>query len=300
MTRFSQVYCKSSEVYRDSERFRVRLSNYLWNELDARKLTNIISKTLGINIPVYYRENSNNYYYVKEYIEEQARLPDVLDIITLAYNLLASEENYSSWNTLIKGTSWFDGKANQKKFFKFVNTCFSEENLCYRVDESGTVHYYPDEEFYQSQRSTLKCLDSSRYKAVTKEFNQAYEMLDSNPPKTKMAIKSIFESLEILCKLLTWRDKNTSLGARFIENELKPLLGKYYSNNDDTAKFVVSSLTESFAQWVTGMHKYRHGQHTTEPNDPPLEIAVVAISTGAAFLRWLTEIDAKKITSISK
>jgi len=57
-----------------------------------------------------------------------------------------------------------------------------------------------------------------------------------------------------------------------------------------TAKIVTSKAFDGFADWVDGMHYYRHGQGQPEPVTPPIEFAVYVLSSGAAFLRWLVAI----------
>jgi len=51
-------------------------------------------------------------------------------------------------------------------------------------------------------------------------------------------------------------------------------------------------MASSFADWVDGMHTYRHAAGMPEPAPPPFDLAVVIIGQGAAHLRWLISLDA--------
>ena len=48
---------------------------------------------------------------------------------------------------------------------------------------------------------------------------------------------------------------------------------------------------KSFGEWVEGCHSYRHGQDKPEPNQPPVDYAVLLVSQGLSFMRWLAGFD---------
>jgi hypothetical protein len=52
-----------------------------------------------------------------------------------------------------------------------------------------------------------------------------------------------------------------------------------------------TQLADSLKAWTDAAHWYRHGQGKEEPKQPPASLAILSISAGAAFLRWLAEID---------
>jgi hypothetical protein len=52
-------------------------------------------------------------------------------------------------------------------------------------------------------------------------------------------------------------------------------------------------LIESFCDWIDGCHNYRHEHSQEHVIEPPLEIVVEYVSSGASYLRWLIEIDAQ-------
>lgn len=100
----------------------------------------------------------------------------------------------------------------------------------------------------------------------------------------------MFEAIEILARLMDPPSKN--LNRYSVENKLKALaLG---STKDATERDTICKVFDGLAQWVDGLHNYRHGQGVQQPVAPSLTFAVYVISTGAATLRWLVEIDSKQ------
>jgi hypothetical protein len=65
---------------------------------------------------------------------------------------------------------------------------------------------------------------------------------------------------------------------------------KRYGSNP-TAQRAANKSVSALADWVDACHNYRHEEGVEEPSQPPIELAVELISTGASFLRWLISID---------
>ena len=115
----------------------------------------------------------------------------------------------------------------------------------------------------------------------------AYQYLDNDPIDTKGAVRSIFESIEILVKQMV---PAKNLNKWIVENTLKEKCLEAYAN-DETAKKVMSQMFDSFSKWVDAIHNYRHGQADQDPVAPPVNITIYIISSGTSFLRWLIEIN---------
>ncbi len=208
---------------------------------------------------------------------ESAEIRDVLDSITVI-------------------TEAVKGEGIARRWLDFVEKIFREENLEYTVDQAGIVHFFIDKEFEENKLSTLACLNAPKYNAVRNEFEEAYKSLDLDPPDTKESIRRIFESLEIIYKLITNRSGNSRLAARSVQSDIVPVVTQMYEN-DETAMKAATGIVKSFGEWVTSAHWYRHGQNTEEPINPPLELTVVFISNGSSYLRWLVELDQLKAQS---
>jgi hypothetical protein len=198
-------------------------------------------------------------------------LRDILDSITLTYQT-------------VRDSGW---KQSAEQWKSFVARNLKEENLGYRLDANGGVHYFVDEEFERNRYSTLSVLEESRYIAVRSAYEDAYRHLDNNPVDTKAAVRSIFESIEILVKQMV---ETKNLNKWIVENTLKEKCLSPYKN-DKTAIRVASQMFDGFARWVDGLHNYRHGQGEEQPVAPTEGLTVYILSSGSAFLRWLIGIN---------
>jgi hypothetical protein len=47
----------------------------------------------------------------------------------------------------------------------------------------------------------------------------------------------------------------------------------------------------SLKDWVDASHNYRHEPGSEGPVQPPIDLAILAISNGTGFLRWLITLD---------
>jgi hypothetical protein len=68
------------------------------------------------------------------------------------------------------------------------------------------------------------------------------------------------------------------------------LVQKLYGE-DAVALRAANKQVAAFKDWVDASHNYRHEAGSEEPVQPPLDLAVLAISNGTAFLRWLIALD---------
>lgn len=262
---------RQDSILRDSIRFRKRLGWYYWENLSdySSKIATEIHREIGIDVP--YKFTS---YSIPE-LFETAELRDLLDSITVIYKLLVSKSTYIA-----------------KEWLVFVQRAMQEENLGYRLDGKGGVHYHVDLEFEVNRALTLKCLGDKRFAAVVETFEDSYKKLDSSPPDTKGAIRSIFESVEILYKLIIDAQGKDRLNTAGIQNNIKPLLSKLYK--DDTVIICAEHIMDSLCDWIDAGHMYRHGQKVEELVPPPIDVAVNIISMGATYIRWLVSLTIKE------
>jgi hypothetical protein len=205
----------------------------------------------------------------------------LLNLITVVWRYLNDKaKEYQTGGRLVavRAQLWLD----------FVRRAMKEENLRYTVDSECGVHYSIDEEFERNRLSALRCLESKRYAGARDAFDAAFRHFDANPPDTKAAVRSIFEAVEIVAKMMTSAPR---LNRQLVEKELTALAVKCAT--DSTAVETVKELFAGFALWVNAAHNYRHGQGKQEPIAPPIEVAVYMLSSGTAFLRWLVAIDQK-------
>jgi len=264
--RFSHVYLERGEPVQDSKEARERLFTFFIHELNPMRTE--FHKALGVELGV---SVSNNYGSFAEFFRK-GQLIKLLDSITIICQSLSGYPHYSA------------------RWIEFVRRVFDEENLCYRVDDKGGVHYKIDEEFQRNRTSTVRYLDFSRYGAVRAAYDAAYNDFDEISPKSKEAIWNLFVAIEILFKLMMGDKKIPRLTFKFVTEHLKPLVEKRYADNETALKVALKYLN-SFCEWIDGAHNYRHGQKEEELNDPPLDIAVAMMASGTSSLRWLLELD---------
>ncbi len=260
--KFSLLYLDRSKSLKDSKRFRKRLSAFFYENL------NFHDSLIGtqIEMEVGAEVNSAIYNFIVN-----TNLRDLLDSITIIYETLCKVQY---------------GRESEK-WKEFVERVLLEENLGYRLDKKCGVHYFVDEEFERNRYSTLLVLEDQRYTSIRTAYDMAYQYLDDHPMDIKGAVRSIFESIEILVKQMV---ETQNLNKWVVENTLKEKCSLYYKS-DPTAQEVMTKMFDGFAQWVDSIHNYRHGQADAKPVAPPINIAIYALSSGTAFLRWLIEIN---------
>jgi hypothetical protein len=105
--------------------------------------------------------------------------------VTVAYRYLWEKQNRG----LKQSKPW-------ERWCSEVRHIFQEENLHYRVDERGGVHFSFDVEFDRSIAATIAALQGARYKAALTNFEGAMSALGKGPPDGKAAIRGTFDAAE--------------------------------------------------------------------------------------------------------
>jgi hypothetical protein len=72
------------------------------------------------------------------------------------------------------------------------------------------------------------------------------------------------------------------------------VLQRLYANDSVALRASIKVLS-SFKGWIDAAHFYRHAPGHEKPKPPPLALAVVMVSEGALFIRWLAELDAQSL-----
>ena len=52
-----------------------------------------------------------------------------------------------------------------------------------------------------------------------------------------------------------------------------------------------AKLLESYKHWINAAHFYRHEEGGEEPSQPSEDLAILMVSQGLSFVRWLAGID---------
>jgi hypothetical protein len=273
---FSQVYLRPSSPMKDSQRFRNRLAAYLINTqaIDLHDLVQFFEPRMGADQLHDDRLPGD----AISSLVRHGEVRDVLDSITHTGMYLA----LSAGNDRVLA-------HHTRDFHDFIQNLFEGEGLAYTLDDQFGVRYRVDMEFEHVRLAAVAYIEGQRYRAVLKEFEAAYSAVEASPPDTKLAVRSMFEAVETLFRLIAG-PKAKLLGSPEIEKHLLPLIRDLYGA-DSIGANMVAQLGKGLADWVNGLHAYRHGQAVEEPSPPPLEAAVAALQTGSAYIRLLIELD---------
>jgi len=275
---YSRLYVEPGTPKDDSARFRNRVGAFFQASV-YEPHEKSIGRPLGQQIKVETGyQGFDFYFYASQYVKffQTAPLVDVFTAITLTWRQLANA---------------FHDSERAANWRAFIERAFKEENLKYRVDAKCGIHPFVDQEFERSRVSTLACLADKRYLAVHHAVETAFESLNSLPMDGKAAARSMFEAAEALTKTVVGSSSN--LDERFVERELRPICDRLF-NSDAQLKATAGRLLSSFSKWVDAVHVYRHGHERDQPLTLPDDLAILAVSQGAAFVRWLVDVDRRQ------
>jgi len=283
---FTRQYIARGAPTQDSVLLRNRLDAYLQanHYAEYSKLTSYLRQEGGLIISTLYSDKYHTTYYNFSQFFKDSRIEFVLSAITLLWRYLKATDRQpvtkpdrSIGYIFPKAAAWRD----------FVNRAMREENVGYIADSECGIHFFVDEEFERNRASALACLANPRHAAVRAAFEQSHGYLDSNPPDTKAAVRSSFESLEILARLIDPASKN--LNRWMVENKIKPLILNAAINATEST--MLDKAMDGLAQLVDGIHSFRHGQGTPDPVAPSLATAVYVVASTAAALRLLAPVE---------
>jgi hypothetical protein len=195
-----------------------------------------------------------------------AELRDVLDLVSTAVTVI---------------------EVDRERWISEVRRIFAEEHVRYRVNDEGGVRFAVDESFEQSTVATISALGGARYQTTLATFETALAALVAVPPRGKDAIRGVFSAAEGLFRLIFTRAPR--LGGDEITTHLQPVVERRFA--DPAARGAALKSLRSFRAWVEAAHFYRHEPNHAEPNEPPLQLAVLLVSAGADWIRWLAELD---------
>jgi hypothetical protein len=197
--RFSQTYLDRAVPTQDSERMRVRIGQLMYAAADVNwreRFAKYATSELGVYVDDYFPS-----------FTKKAEVRDILDSVTLFYEALSQTKGLQAANN----------------FLTTAARVFREENLTYSVDESGGVHFEPDEEYSRNRESTIAMLQDARYANVLHAFDNARQSLSSQPTDGKGAVRYVFAANEGLFRLIL--PNSVRLGAKEAE-QLRPIIAQ--------------------------------------------------------------------------
>jgi hypothetical protein len=267
VSRYSQLYIDQATPLPDSARARHRLGKQLESQLrrteHAYELSEFLERELGIKV------NASHSLHISRFFQKCA-VRDLLDAVTITFACLRKQNN------------------NSIRWLSEARRIFSEEAMAYEIADDGVVHPAVDKEFQRNRQATVAGLQMPRYANSLAAFERVSDELASQPPNGKDAWRAVFTALEGLFRLMF--PSATQLNAGAVETNLSGLVQKLYAS-DPVALRAANKQLASFKDWVDASHNYRHEPGSEDPVQPPIDLAVLSISTGTAFLRWLIALD---------
>jgi hypothetical protein len=250
----------------DSERARFRLARLFESitgggSFSQGELRYFLETELGVNVDISSPAR----------LFKNVHIAELLDYITLVHRFCAKR-----WPQ--QAARW---QAEAQRIF-------SEERLAYEIDGDCIVHPAVDPEFQRNRQATIAALQLPRYANSLASFQRVSDQLALQPPNGKEAWRAVFAAVEGLFRLMFSRAPQLNAGA--VDTHLEKLLQQIHAS-DPVALRAAMKQAASFKNWVDSSHNYRHEPGSEEPVQPPIDLAVLAISNGAGFLRWLITLD---------
>jgi hypothetical protein len=271
--RFSLVYLRRDEQLEDSDRMRRRLAATI-EAYDRGGFNEYLLKTLGLE----YRYLSGMGAWMQYFVSLSLR--DVLDSVTIFYqyilDLAGSDDRYDRQHAIRVHPTWVPD----------VRRIFEEERVRYSVDDRAGVHLRVDEQFEVTRAATMQGMGDPRYAAALASLEAGYKALDTTPPDGREAIRDVFGSAENVFKQTFGAQR---LAGHLIDQHLRPAVAALHWNQE--ALEAGDVMCDALKNWTTAAHKYRHEIGRPEPHQPPLDLAVLMVSQGTAFVRWLVVVD---------
>ncbi len=253
----------------DSDRMRRRLGALYGQFHDRSSFGNALKAELGIALSLTYE----SYHWPP--LIAKLELRDVLDSVTIR------------WRTITD--SYEDRRTRARNVFLVqVRRVFAEEQVRYRIDELGGVHFAVDTDFENARIAAIARLGKSRYAGVRTSYEEAFATLDRVPPDGKAAIRAAFFAVENLFRLIFPKAHQLS-GAEVVKH-LKPAVDDEFANQKPAINLAQKQVA-AFCDWIDGAHFYRHEPGTEEPAQPPLDLAIYMVAQAGAHLRWLATFD---------
>jgi hypothetical protein len=137
--------------------------------------------------------------------------------------------------------------------------------------------------------AAISALQPQRYANSLDAFEKGLATLRDASPDGKGGIRGTFTAIEGLLALMFPEVQRLASGE---VPRLRPSIERAYPG-DRRAQEAGKEMLRSLADWIDAAHHYRHEEGKPDTiAQPPLTLALYLVSTGAAHLRWLAELDA--------
>ena len=282
--RFSLTYLTRDEPDTDSKTMRFRLAKLISQDK-------------------YQKRERKQYGGSYDYVTRTVPLQEIVENeIGVQFRTFVEGKSYPSWPLFInrlllkklldtvtivyRGIKSFN---RQDDFILQVNRIFQEENIAFTVDDEGGVHPVIDGAYAITKQAAILGMNNPRYALSLSRVNEVDTALMASPVNYIQAIRYIFGANENLFKLMF---NTPRLDKRSAISKIESEINRIYAGSP-TMQRSSFQILQSFGAWVDAAHHYRHEEGAEEPRQPDEELAIVLISEGLSFVRWLVGIDQK-------
>lgn len=266
---YSRVYLQPTETVRDSTRMRMRVVRAIEKHIpEIRRDTGFgaaVEGELGIEI-VSSGAYSRPYVSWDRLVRQELSVSDLLNILTML------------WRNV-------DGRGRDN-FRNNITRIFAEEGIGFSVDEEMGFHPAFDEEFERSRSSIVRILNGERFRHEADFIALSETALLANPLDGRAAIRAVYDAAENLFKRITGKQNITNGHVR---QELAAVASQGIPQ-DGKSNVAVNKILNAFEAWAAACHVYRHAPGEAETTQPTEAIAIVMVSQGYGFVRWLAEL----------
>ncbi len=267
---YSRVYLQPTETVRDSDRMRMRVLRTIKRIVPEHKrgfeFGEIAEELLGIEL---ISSGGYNPSYVgwERLVRTDLSISELLDVLTLLWRNLG------------------DYGSRRDDFREAIARIFSEEAIGFSIDERMGFHPAFDDEFERSRSSVVRILGTQSFRHEADFVALSETALFTDPIDGRAAIKAVYDATENLFKRLTGRQNITNAHLR---QELTPIALRGVPT-DGKSDVAVRKILNAFEDWAAACHIYRHAPGDAETAQPSSEIAILMVSQGYGFIRWLAE-----------
>jgi len=270
---YSRTYLQPTETVRDSERMRMRVLRAIELHVPSQERGGTFGEMVELEIGIWFVIDDgylNPYVPWEKLVREKLAIRDLLDILTLLYRQVSP--------------------AKGRLFKLSVSRIFAEEAIGFSVDDEMGFHPAFDKEFERSRGSVVQILNSEKFRHEADFVAKSETALLADPIDGRAAIRAVYDAAENLFKRITGKQNITNGHVR---KELSPvaLLG---IPEDGKSNVAVIKTLDAFEDWTAACHVYRHAPGEAETAQPTEAMAVLLVSQGYGFVRWLAELYAAR------
>lgn len=268
---YSRAYLQPTETVRDGARMRMRVWRAIEQHIPRnRRDTDFgaaVEGELGIEI-VSSAAYNPPYVSWERLVRQELSVSDLLNVLTMLWRNVDDRCGYNFRNNITR--------------------IFAEEAIGFSIDEEMGFHPAFDEEFERSRSSIVRILNGEEFRHEADFVALSEKALLANPLDGRTAIQAVYDAVENLFKRITGKQNITNGHVR---QELAAVALQGIPE-DGKSNVAVNKILNGFEDWAAACHVYRHAPGTAETAQPNEAIAILMVSQGYGFVRWLAELSA--------